>query len=75
MTRVTRRTFLGWTALVPALPNLLIEPARAATSAAERYDGNVVISIRMMGGNDGLNAVIPIRDDRYYKLRPTIAPV
>jgi uncharacterized protein (DUF1501 family) len=73
MTRVTRRTVLGWTALVPALPNLLIQPARAAGTSAQSYDGNIVVSVRMMGGNDGLNTVVPIRDDRYYKARPTIA--
>jgi uncharacterized protein (DUF1501 family) len=73
MTRVTRRTVLGWAALAPALPRLLIEPASARGAVHGRHDGKVVIAVRMMGGNDGLNSVIPIHDDRYYRARPTIA--
>lgn len=26
----------------------------------------------MSGGNDGLNCIIPFRNDLYYKLRPTL---
>jgi uncharacterized protein (DUF1501 family) len=27
----------------------------------------------MLGGNDGLNTVVPVADDRYFRARPTIA--
>lgn len=73
MIRMTRRSMLASIALTPALPELLIGSANAATGTARRYDGRVVIAIRMMGGNDGLSSVIPVRDDRYYRARPTIA--
>lgn len=74
MIRMTRRSMLATLALAPALPKLLVEPARAAASSAKtRHEGRIVVAIRMMGGNDGLNSVIPIRDDRYYRARPTIA--
>jgi uncharacterized protein (DUF1501 family) len=33
----------------------------------------VLVVVQLTGGNDGLNTVIPFKDDNYYKLRPTIA--
>lgn len=33
----------------------------------------VLVIIQLSGGNDGLNTVIPYRNDLYYKARPTIA--
>lgn len=66
-----RRRFLGWCSLAPLMPTLLSRAALAASTAREH--DRVVVVIRLMGGNDGLNAVVPIRDDRYYRLRPTIA--
>jgi uncharacterized protein (DUF1501 family) len=32
----------------------------------------VVVVIQLSGGNDGLNTVIPIQNDMYYKMRPSI---
>ena len=32
----------------------------------------VVVVLQLSGGNDGLNTVIPIRNDIYYKLRPRL---
>lgn len=31
-----------------------------------------LVVIQLSGGNDGLNTLIPFRDDNYYKARPTI---
>jgi uncharacterized protein (DUF1501 family) len=37
-------------------------------------EGNkVLVVIQLSGGNDGLNTVIPYRNDVYYKLRPSLA--
>ena len=33
----------------------------------------ILVLIKMDGGNDGLNTVIPIQDDIYYQARPTLA--
>ena len=30
----------------------------------------VVVILQLSGGNDGLNTVIPVRNDLYYKARP-----
>jgi uncharacterized protein (DUF1501 family) len=39
------------------------------TSAWER----VLVLIQLAGGNDGLNTVVPITDDAYYRARPALA--
>ena len=33
----------------------------------------ILVLIQMNGGNDGLNTVIPIQNDRYYQVRPNIS--
>ncbi|MEP0545924.1 MAG: DUF1501 domain-containing protein [Rhodothermales bacterium] len=39
-----------------------------------QLDGNrSLVIVQMAGGNDGLNTIIPITNDRYYQVRPTIA--
>lgn len=40
-----------------------------ATSNAPR----VLVIIQMGGGNDGLNTIVPVRNDIYYQQRPTLA--
>lgn len=32
----------------------------------------VLVVLQMSGGNDGLNTIIPVRNDNYYKLRPSL---
>lgn len=41
----------------------------------ELFDENdkKLVVIQLSGGNDGLNTVVPYRNDLYYKARPTIA--
>lgn len=34
---------------------------------------NVLVSIQLAGGNDGLNTVVPLLDESYRRLRPTLA--
>ena len=43
----------------------------AIASAAERT-GRRLILVELSGANDGLNTVIPINDERYFEIRPTI---
>ena len=33
----------------------------------------VLVLIQLSGGNDGLNTVVPVRDDLYYNARPSLA--
>lgn len=62
-----RRQFLQCTAAAPLAAGGGIEIARASPN------GRLLIVIDLVGGNDGLNTVIPFSDPRYFALRPTIA--
>ena len=71
---LSRREFLRrsrWIAVSPvAAPALL---ASAARSAPRDVDGRALVVIELNGGNDGLNTVIPFRDDRYVAARGKLA--
>ncbi len=74
MSEFSRRELLTWFAVAPALPRFLVQSAQAASKQSlSASDQPIVVVVRMLGGNDGLNTIIPVRDDRYYKARPTIA--
>jgi uncharacterized protein (DUF1501 family) len=51
--------------------------ARTAAAAAEPTPagsrGRVLVVVQLGGGNDGLNTVVPVGDDAYYRVRPTLA--
>ena len=74
MSSISRRDLLTWFALTPTVPFFVRRSAQAAARGSESsHDGRVVVVLRLRGGNDGLNTVVPVRDDRYYRARPTIA--
>jgi uncharacterized protein (DUF1501 family) len=67
-----RRQFLQTTGLASAalfLPAFLRAGLPAFTAG---QSGRRLIIIQLSGGNDGLNCIVPFRDDRYYAARPTI---
>jgi uncharacterized protein (DUF1501 family) len=69
----TRRNFLKKSALLSAsllVPDFL----RAFGSLANptQFNGKRLVIIQLSGGNDGLNCVVPYRNDIYHKLRPGI---
>jgi uncharacterized protein (DUF1501 family) len=56
-----------------------VVPMFLARSAAAMVDekavaskGRILVVVQLDGGNDGLNSVVPYRDDEYRKQRPTI---
>src|SRR5690606_12761392 len=69
---IKRKEFLQIGSLATAsmmLPKFL----KAFESPALVPPGNkVVVVLQLSGGNDGLNTIIPVRNDIYYKLRPTL---
>jgi len=69
---IKRREFLQVGSLATAsfmVPKFL----KAFESGAFVPPGNkVVVILQLSGGNDGLNTVIPVRNDIYYKARPRL---
>src|SRR5262245_41130208 len=51
--------------------------ARAAAAASEPAPAGgrtkVLVVVQLGGGNDGLNTIVPVGDDDYYRARPTLA--
>ena len=75
MHRLNRRELMRMAAIAPALPYVLTSRAYGDTvsGATADHDGPVVVAVRMRGGNDGLNTLVPLRNDHYYRARPNIA--
>ncbi len=79
--QTTRRRFLaslsaaasvtsGFVSLSPLAPAFLTQ---SAALGAEQQGEKILVVVQLTGGNDGLNTVIPYRDDRYRQNRPSLA--
>jgi uncharacterized protein (DUF1501 family) len=55
--------------LSPSVPAFLASAARGAEP--DRH-GRILVVLELAGGNDGLNTVVPFRDDAYARVRPTL---
>lgn len=66
MMTIDRRNFLKQAGAMAL--GLMATPRLAAARNEER----ILIVLEMSGGNDGLNTVIPFRQDPYYRARPTL---
>ncbi|MEP3478329.1 MAG: DUF1501 domain-containing protein [Fuerstiella sp.] len=74
MNPIQRRHFLKTTSATGIVALSGQAPSAFATAAANaNSDGRILVVVEMAGGNDGLNTVVPLNDDRYRKARPTIA--
>jgi uncharacterized protein (DUF1501 family) len=71
-----RRDFLKVSSLVglgATVPTFLARTALAAPDAAKPgAKDTILVVVQLTGGNDGLNTVIPYKDDLYVSYRPTI---
>jgi len=70
---LSRREFLARTtaaAVVLASPAWLPQVAYAQTEDTSR---DIIVSIFLRGGADGMSLVVPYAEDAYYTLRPTLA--
>jgi len=70
------RLGLGTSALLASGPTVPLFLARSATALAgdrPAAKGRILVVVQLDGGNDGLNTVVPYRDDEYKKRRPKLA--
>jgi uncharacterized protein (DUF1501 family) len=73
----SRREFIRKSALATVgtmlIPNFLkgFEQQAFALQQA-KSQGKILVMIQLSGGNDGLNTIVPFRNDIYYRERPTI---
>lgn len=63
-----RRQLLGLLAAGLSVPLAPLQLAQAAQQSGRR-----LILVELSGANDGLNTIVPIRNDRYRAIRPTVA--
>jgi uncharacterized protein (DUF1501 family) len=74
---MNRRDFLKTSSLVAlgsGVPAFVSQTAaQAPTSDRPGARDTILVVVQMTGGNDGLNTVIPFRDDAYRRARPTLA--
>ena len=73
LSKIDRRRFLSVGALTATVPGFLSHTGRLLAdekSLANRE--RVLVVVQLAGGNDGLNTVIPFRDEAYYKARPKL---
>jgi uncharacterized protein (DUF1501 family) len=68
----SRREFLRTSTLVALAPTVPAFLARAARAAAPDRDGRVLVVIQLDGGNDGINTVVPFKDEGYAKARSVL---
>jgi uncharacterized protein (DUF1501 family) len=54
-----------------AVPGFLAHSA-AAVADGDAARGRILVVVELAGGNDGLNTVVPYRDDVYYRSRPRL---
>src|SRR5438552_213769 len=70
------RLGLGSSALLscgPTVPTFLAHSATALADVKPSAKGRILVVVQLDGGNDGLNTVVPYRDDEYRKRRPGLA--
>jgi uncharacterized protein (DUF1501 family) len=72
----TRRDFLKSSVLASSLlfvPKFLHALDRGGMPGLRDANGRRLVVIQLGGGNDGLNTIVPYRNDLYYQARPTLA--
>ena len=69
---LSRRDFLGRSALVALAPTVPMFLARSLRATEPTPDGRVLVVVQLTGGNDGLNTVIPFKDDGYLANRKVL---
>jgi len=66
---MNRRDFLQYTSLMPLAG---VSPVAFAANWSGQQSGKIVLLVELKGGNDGLNTLIPFRNDDYHRARPRL---
>jgi len=69
-TSVATGSLVSWGLTVPAFLSRTAAAAPAAGKPGAK--DTILVVVQLTGGNDGLNTVIPFKDEQYAKLRPTL---
>src|SRR5206468_3347495 len=69
---LNRRQLLQQSALLSLSPMVPAFLTRTAQAAGNEKDRRILVVLQLDGGNDGLNTVVPYRDEHYAKLRPKL---
>src|SRR5262249_38783304 len=69
---LSRRAFLKSSALLALAPTVPGFLARTARAAEPGRDARALVVVQLDGGNDGLNTVVPFKDEGYAKYRKTL---
>jgi len=72
MMPIARRRFLQQLFAGSALGTLGLAGPFGRNVAAGTHDDRILVVFELSGGNDGLNTVVPYRNDHYYRLRPKL---
>lgn len=72
MKKVSRRKFIHQSVLATAGSMLIPQFLKAFENPFVDND-KILVVIQLSGGNDGLNTIIPYRNDTYFQLRPKIS--
>lgn len=70
---LSRRQFVSGAGAVFAAAAIPAWLPRVVLAETENSSRDVIVSIFLRGGADGLSLVVPFGDDQYYAARPTIA--
>ena len=68
---MNRRNFIQLSTF--ATTAMMVPGFLKASGSAFTANGKKLVVVQLSGGNDGLNTIVPYRNDIYYKSRPTLA--
>ncbi|MDN5203249.1 DUF1501 domain-containing protein [Fulvivirgaceae bacterium BMA10] len=77
MKNSSRRDFIKRSSMLASgsllVPNFLKAMNATNSNLTKGPNGKILVVIQLSGGNDGLNTIIPYRNDIYYRERPQLA--